>query len=297
MATESTIVAAIGLGRMGGAIARNICSAGFEVRVFNRTRAKAEPFAALGATVAASPAEASRDADVVITNLLDDVSVLDCLTREDGLLAGMKPGAVHVGTTTVSPGLATEAARLHAEAGSRYVAGPIVGRPPQAKTGELMTVVAGEADAIEAARPVLEAYTSSIMSVGEAHATANSIKLAINYFSISLVELMGELYAFAEKSGIGVDRMRDLVQWLLKHPAFVSYSENIAARRFEPAGFSLRAGHKDVQLMLQAAVDVRAPLKYGSLIRDKLITALARGMDELDWSSIYEITRAEAGLE
>lgn len=297
MTSERTIVAAVGLGRMGGAIARNICGAGFEVQVFNRTPAKAEPLLALGATLAASPAEAASDADVVVTNLLDDASVLDCLTREDGLLAGMKPGAVHVGTTTVSPGLATEAARLHAEAGSRYVAGPVAGRPEQARTGELLTVVAGEADAIEAARPVLEAYTSSIMSVGETHATANSVKLAINYFSISVVELMGQLYAFAEKSGIGIERMRDLVQWLLEHPAFVSYSENIAARRFEPAGFSLRAGHKDVRLMLEASVDVRAPLKYGSLIQDKLITALARGMDELDWSSIYEITRSEAGLE
>lgn len=297
MAAENAIVAAIGLGRMGGAIARNICRAGFEVRVFNRTPAKAEPFVALGATAAASPAEAACDADVVVTNLLDDASVLEYLTREDGVLAGMKAGAVHVGTTTVSPGFATEAARLHAEAGSHYVAGPVVGRPEQAEAGELLTVVAGEEEAIEAARPVLEAYTSSIMSVGETHADANSVKLAINYFSISLVELMGELYAFAEKSGIGVERMRDLVQWLLKHPAFVSYSENIAARRFEPAGFSLRAGHKDVQLMLEASVDVRAPLKYGSLIRDKLITALARGMDELDWSAIYEITRSEAGLE
>lgn len=297
MAGERT-VAAIGLGKMGSAIARNICKAGFNVRVYNRTAAKAEPFAALGATVTTSPAEAARGAEVVVTNLLDDASVLQTLQGENGVLAGMAPGAVHVGTTTVSPRSATEVAQLHAASGSRYVAGPVVGRPEQAQAGELLAILAGEQDAIELVRPVVEAYASNILAAGETHADANYLKLAVNYFAISTIELMGQLYAFAEKSGVGVEPMTGLIQMLLRHPAITAYAENIAARRFEPAGFALTAGFKDVMLMLEASNEVCVPLRYASLIRDKFLTALGRGdMNELDWSSIYEITRAEANLK
>jgi 3-hydroxyisobutyrate dehydrogenase-like beta-hydroxyacid dehydrogenase len=296
MATKTT-VAAIGLGKIGSAIARQLCEADLDVRVFNRTRAKAEPFAALGATVAASPAEAVDGATVVITNLLGDASVQEMLL-DQGLLAAMAPGSVHVSTSTVSPRSATEVAALHAEAGSRFVAGPVVGRPEQAEQGQLTTLLGGASEAIELARPVISVYAARLVEVGPDPAVANSLKLGINYWAISMIELFGQLYAYAEKSGIGVELMRDTVKSLLHHPAFQSYADSIAARTYSPAGFALPAGFKDVHLMLEVSTSTRTPLKYGNVVRDKLLTALGRrDMDDLDWSAIYEITRAEAGLE
>lgn len=282
---------------MGSAIARNLGGTDLDLVVYNRTTSKARPFEELGAEVALSPREAAAEADVVISNLLDDESVYDCLLGEEGLLAGMRDGAVHVGTTTISPAAADDYGRLHAEAGSAYVAGPVVGRPDTAEAGELLTFLAGEERAVDRARPVVEAYTSEIITVGETYAHANTIKLAINYFAISMVELMGQLYALSDKSGVGVERMREIIPMLLQRSVFVKYSQKIADREFEPAGFEMSSGMKDVQLMLDEARRVGAPLKFGRVISDKMITGLAHGTGALDWSAVYEVSRWEAGLD
>jgi 3-hydroxyisobutyrate dehydrogenase-like beta-hydroxyacid dehydrogenase len=290
-------VAFIGLGRMGAAIANNILEAGFDLTVHNRTPSKMEPLIAKGAVGASSPREAVAGADFVVTCLLDDESVLANATGEDGILAGLKPGRIHIGTTTVSPGHAAQMAQLHAEHGSYYVAGPVVGRPDAADTGELLTYVAGDPDAISRCDRLFDAYTMQCTNLGTNHSVANSVKLAINYTVISLVELMGQVYAYAEKSEIDLELMEQLFGVIFGHPAIKQYMERIRTRTFDEAGFELISGFKDVQLMLQASTDARAPLNYGSTIREKFITAIAHGMEYRDWSAIYEVTRMNAGLE
>jgi len=208
----------------------------------------------------------------------------------------LKQGGIHIGTTTVSPGHARHMAELHRAHGSHYIAGPVVGRPDAAESGKLLTYVAGDQAAIASCGRLFEAYTMQCTNMGTEHQVANSVKLFINYTVISLVELFGQVYAFAEKSGIDLEFAQQLIHILLEHPAIKQYTQRIRTREFE-AGFELVSGFKDVQLMLQASTDVRAPLNYGSVIREKLITALAHGMDKRDWSAIYEITRMNAGLE
>jgi len=109
--------------------------------------------------------------------------------------------------------------------------------------------------------------------------------------------LIGQVYTFSEKSGIDLELMQGLILKIFTHPAFNGYVERIRTRTFEDAAFELVAGFKDVQLMLAASTDVRAPLPYASLIREKFLAALAEGMDHHDWSAIYEITRMNAGLQ
>ena len=135
MSNEGTTVACIGLGRMGAGIASSIQRAGFTLRVYNRTAAKMQPFADEGATAAESPKDAATGADVVVTNLMDDASVLDTVTAGDGILAGLGAGRIHIDTTTISPRCARQLAELHAEHGNRFVAGPVVGRPDVAAKG------------------------------------------------------------------------------------------------------------------------------------------------------------------
>jgi 3-hydroxyisobutyrate dehydrogenase-like beta-hydroxyacid dehydrogenase len=296
MSESQTTVAMLGLGRMGSAIARNIARGPFDLRVYNRTAAKAEPFRELGATVASDLAEAVDGADVVVSCLMDDRSLLDTVGGTDGIAAAMAPGAVHVGTTTISPGVATEAARLHAAAGNHYVAGPVVGRPDAAEAGTLLTIVAGQPEALTRARSVLDAYTHSVLPVGAEHAAANYLKLGVNYFAISFIELTSQLYAFSEKNGVGVETMSHVIPKLLHNPAFVKYAGTVAAREFQPAGFALTGGIKDVELMRAASAEVGAPLLYGDIVHRKMQTALEQGRGEDDWSVIYEIARAEAGL-
>jgi 3-hydroxyisobutyrate dehydrogenase-like beta-hydroxyacid dehydrogenase len=112
---------------------------------------------------------------------------------------------------------------------------------------------------------------------------------------VPLVELFSEVFVLVEKSGIDLELMNDLVMAVLAHPAMKEYTARIRSREFEPA-FDLRAGFKDVELMLQASSEVQAPLAIASIIRDKFLSALAHGMAERDWSAIYEVTRTNAGL-
>jgi 3-hydroxyisobutyrate dehydrogenase-like beta-hydroxyacid dehydrogenase len=289
----SISVACVGLGRMGTGIAANIQRAGFSLTVYNRSGEKTKSFVEAGAKAAASPREAVASADIVITNLMDDASVLGVIEGEAGILAGMGAGAVHVGTTTISPRLSTQLARMHAERGTRYVAGPVAGRPDAAAAGKLFTFLAGEDDAIERARTVISSYAQQLIVTGKDPAVAMSMKLAGNFLVASLLELMGETYVFAESRGVDASILTNMLKHFM--PAATEYIERISTRDFGRAGFTLDGGTKDVTLILEAAAEVNAPLSYASVVRDKCLAAKALGMGQLDWSCLTEVSRLAAG--
>jgi 3-hydroxyisobutyrate dehydrogenase-like beta-hydroxyacid dehydrogenase len=292
MSLNDIQIACIGLGRMGVGIARNIQASGCRLVVYNRTYAKMQPFVAAGAEPARTAREAASAADFVITSLMDDQSVFDTLLREDGMLAGMRPGAIHIGTSTISPGCSVRCAELHRGQGSHYVAAPVFGRPDAAGAGKLFTFVAGEAEVIERARPVLSTYTQSIVVLGEDPAAAASMKLAGNFFGASLLEVIGQAFAFAEKRGV-LDPMANMLKGFL--PPMTEYVDRIAARNYKQPGFTLDAGLKDVRLILEAAGEVHVPLPFASVIRDKCLAAQAHGFSDQDWCSFTEIARLNAG--
>ncbi len=298
MANESEIrhIAVIGLGRMGSGIARNLLRAGFQLTVYNRTAAKMQPLIAAGATGAPSPRAAVAEAEVVLTSLMDDASVLEMLLADDGVLAGLPHDAIHIGTSTVSPDCATRAAELHRQHGSTYIAAPVVGRPDAAEAGKLQTFVAGNAQAIARCERIFAAYTAGTLNVGTEPRLANSLKLAMNYIIVSLVDLMGQVYAFAERSGIDLQLVNLILANIVAPQGLKDYAERVRTRQFEPAGFELIAGLKDVQLMLQASTETRVALPYADIVREKLLAAAAHGMEHKDWSATYEITRMNAGL-
>jgi len=296
MPREIRKVGFIGLGRVGAAMARNILKAGFDLMVYNRTPEKATPLLEKGASRAESPREAAARSDAVITCLLDDRSTLDAVAGDRGLLAGMRPGGIHIGTATMSPGCAAQLAELHRAHGSHYVAGPVVGRIDAAEAGTLRTYVAGNPTVIGRCHRLFAAYAQDTVNVGKDHPVANSVKLTINYMALSMIELMGQVYAFAEKSGIEPQLAHDLILWMLGHPAPRQYAAKIWKRDFDDVGFALTAGFKDLQLMLQASTDTRVALSYANIIREKFLAAMAHGMGERDWSAISEITRMNAGL-
>ncbi len=286
----------IGLGKMGTPIARNIIKAGFDVTVYNRTPEKMKSLIEEGAKGASSPREAAQESDVVLTCLMDDQTELDNTFGEDGLLAGLKPGGIHIGTATISPSCAATLEKAHKSNGSHYVAAPLFGRPDAAAAGTLLTYVAGDKETIEACRQLFDAYSGKHIFMGEDPKVVNSIKLTMNFILVSLIELFSEAYTFAEKNGIEPEFTQELIMTVLQHPVLKEYAQRLRTQDFEPAAFALIAGHKDVELMLQASTNARAPLPFASVIREKFLTALANGMAEKDWSAIYEVTRANAGL-
>lgn len=290
-------VAFIGLGRMGSGMARNILKAGFKLTVYNRTAEKIQPFAEAGAVSAGSPKEAATGVDVVVTCIMDDQSVLGTVTGDQGILAGLKPEAVHIGTSTISPHCATHLAALHTAHGSHYVAAPVVGGPDVAEAGRLITFVAGHPVVIAKCRHLFDAYAQDVIHVGDAPAIANSLKLTFNYMLMSVVDLMGQVYVFGEKSGIAPQHLAMLLARMFNHPVLQEYATRTHTRNFDEVGFDLPSALKDVQLILQASTDTRVILPYASLIREKLLTAIANGMEGKDWSAIYEVARMNAGLK
>ncbi len=286
----------MGLGRMGTHMANNIHKAGFDLVIHNRSKEKMQAFVEKGVRAADTPRGAATDVDVVITCLMDDQSMLDNVMGEDGILAGLKPGGIHIGTATISPSCARKLSELHQAHGSDYVSAPIFGRPDAAEAGTLLSYISGNPEAISACENLFNAYTGKHINMGEDPGVVNSIKLAMNFMLVALVELYAEVYTFAEKSGIDLEFTEGLIHTVLAHPVMHEYTTRIRIREFEPAAFALSAGFKDVELMLQASSHVQAPLPIAGMARDKFLTALANGMAEKDWSAVSEIARGQAAL-
>src|SRR3984893_7627107 len=145
MSAQQISVACLGLGRIGVGIAQSIQRAGHRLTVYNRSPEKTKSFSGSQTTIARTPREAAAGADIVLTCLMDDKSVLENMLGENGILAGMRPGAIHIGTSTVTPKATTHFAKLHADHGSHYLAATFAGHPEHAAAGKLMSFVAGAA--------------------------------------------------------------------------------------------------------------------------------------------------------
>ena len=298
MATQQLSVACLGLGRIGAGIAQSIQRAGHRLTVYNRTPEKTKSFATSHTTIARSPRDAAAQADIVLTCLMDDASVLENMVGANGILAGLPPGAIHIGTSTVTPKGTTHFAKLHADRGSHYLAATFAGHPDHAAAGKLVSFVAGEPAIVERARPVLEAYNAKLLVIGDNPALAASFKLTVNFFAACLLETMGEAFTFAEKQGVNPETLGTMIKELLQHPAMPRYVEKIRTRNFEEVlGSTLDGvGSKDLRLITETAADVRVPLPFASVVRDKIIAAQARGLGNCDWSVFTEIARLNAGL-
>jgi 3-hydroxyisobutyrate dehydrogenase-like beta-hydroxyacid dehydrogenase len=298
MAKPALSVAVIGLGRMGSGMAQSILRAGFPLIVYNRSRAKTDPLVAAGARTADSPREAARSADIVLTSLLDDDSVLAMMTAPDGILAGLPRTAVHLSTTTISPAASTALAEMHRQHGSHYVATNVLGRPTSAAAGALAALIAGEPGIIARVRPVLETFTNMIVEVGEHPANAARMKLTVNFFLSGLLEVMSETFVFAEKHGLETAIVQNLMlNQVFPNPAVTEYADRIRTGHFDAAGATLITGLKDLTLILSEAADVRAPLPIADLVRNNILKSLARGEDDLDWCVSTRANRIAAGLE
>ncbi len=290
-------VGVIGLGRMGVPMAVNLRAAGHELVLYNRTKAAAEQVAADGGTVAETPAAAARDVDVVITMLADDDATRAVTFGPDGIIAGLPAGGVHVGCSTIGVTLAEELAAAHAGAGQHYVSAPVFGRPDAAAARALRIVAAGPAEAIAHVRPVLDAVGHETFVVGDVPSLANVVKLAGNFMIAAMLETLGEAFALTGKAGIPPARFLDVLNGtFFALPIFANYAKAVVEERYEPAGFKLVLGLKDVRLALEAAGEVTVPMPLASLVRDHFLSGVARGYGEQDWTALARVVAEDAGL-
>jgi 3-hydroxyisobutyrate dehydrogenase-like beta-hydroxyacid dehydrogenase len=285
-------VGIVGLGKMGAGIGARILLANFSLAVWNRSPAPLKPLVDASATSTPTARHLAATSDVVLTCLTGDEAILEVMQGPDGLLAGLKPDAIHLCLMTISPQCADELERMHEVHGSRFVSGPVSGRPDAAAAGSLLTYLAGPADAIATVKPLCSAYANNVVVVGERPRAANCLKLSINFTLCSIMEVFGEAYTFAEKCGVNPDLLNDWYQMSFAHPAIKTYANKIRGRDFDTAiGYTMTGGLKDVRLMLSTAQEVGMNLEMASLVEAKTLAAIEAGMSDSDWTGFTEITR------
>ena len=287
----------IGLGNMGLPMARSLLKAGHKVRVYNRTLSRAEPLEKEGAVVAKTPAEASGG-DAVITMLANDQAVEAIVFGENGLLQGLKPGAAHISASTITVALSERLQHAHAAARQIYIAAPVFGRPEAAAAAKLFVVAAGEKAAVDRLQPLFDAIGQRSFFVSEHAPDANLVKLGGNFLIASVIESLAETIALVRKYGIEPDRFVGIMtETLFNAPVYKTYGALIAEEKYEPAGFKMGLGLKDVRSVLAAAEAKSVAMPVGSAIRDRFLSAIARGNGELDWSALAKTTAEDAGLK
>ncbi|MEU8921263.1 NAD(P)-dependent oxidoreductase [Kitasatospora sp. NPDC048545] len=289
-----TTVGFVGLGAMGRGMAGSLLRAGHAVRVWNRSPGPVAALAAEGAQAADSLADVFA-ADTVVSMLADDDAV-ERLLLDPALLDGAA-ATLHVNMATVSLALAERAEALHAEHGIGYVAAPVLGRPPVAAEGRLNILTAGAADLLTRAEPLFAAMGERTWHFGESPRQANTAKISVNFLLACAIESMAEACSLADANGVRpTDLIEMLTGTLFPGPVYSGYGAMVAERRYEPAGFRLPLGLKDVGLALEAGAARHVPLPFGSILRDAFLDALAHGDGDKDWAAVAAVARRRAGL-
>ena len=284
-----------GLGQMGRPMAGRLLEAGHKLKVYNRTRAAAEPLEKRGAVVVERP-EALADREVVVTMLADDAAV-EAVWLSSGLAARLRGGSVHVNMATVSMATSRKLASVHEKSGSSYVAAPVFGRPPVAEQGQLDVIAAGPAAALERCQPLLKAMAKQVFVVGAEPEKANAVKIARNFLLATIIESLGEAFALVRKCGVEPDAFHNiLTSTSLNAPAYRNYGALMVKQAWRPAQFSMNLGLKDIELALATAAEAGAPLPSAEMIRRHIKEAIASGRGEEDAVALAGFIASKAGL-
>jgi 3-hydroxyisobutyrate dehydrogenase-like beta-hydroxyacid dehydrogenase len=189
-------------------------------------------------------------------------------------------------------------AESHRQRQQHYLAAPVFGRPEAATAAKLFVVVAGKAEQIQRCQPLFDAMGQRTFTLGEEAHTANVIKLGGNFLISTVIESLGEAFAFGRKFGVDAQVFLEiLTNSLFPAPVYKGYGSMIASDVFEPAGFKMPLGFKDNRLLLAAAEEAAVPMPMASLIHDRFVAALAQGLNEADWAGIARIAYLNAGLQ
>ena len=276
-------IAFLGLGKMGAPIAWHLLNAGHELTVWNRDPAKTAALAALGASVAHTPAEASEGKEVILTMLFDDAANEAVLFGTDGAIAHLAPGALHIALSTISVALSKRIAEEHALCGQQYVAAPVFGRPNVAEDGKLWIVAAGLETSIAKARPLLEAFSRGITVAGSEPSQAHAVKLAGNFLITMMIQSLSEVFVFAQASGIDPATLLETVNSaLFQSPFYAAYGKVMLNPPATP-GATIALGNKDLTLFLEAAGSSGVHPTLANRMADRFAEAIADGLANADW--------------
>jgi hypothetical protein len=289
MMTEQNTVSLIGLGSMGRALGARLIEQGFDLEVWNRSQAPVDSLISLGAR--GVELHQAFQNETVISFLSNDAAAL--VVFSDELLASAAPNTIHINMSTLSTDASRVLAARHAAHNVAYLASPVLGRPAAITAGKLLVIVAGAEQHLLKVSTVLEKLSAKVWFVGEQHEKSNLVKIGLNYNIIHALQALGESISLIEAGG--VDPLTFIE--ILTHTAFTGavysgYGPMIVNRQYEPAGFAMALGLKDVKLVEQAADELDLKLAVAPILRELFETALEDpSLATLDWSAVAEVTR------
>jgi 3-hydroxyisobutyrate dehydrogenase-like beta-hydroxyacid dehydrogenase len=291
---DSMKIGFIGLGRMGGHVAANLLKAGHQVTVYNRSQGPVQELVAKGAVAAKTPEEALQG-DAVFSMLSND-QVMRELGLAGPLLEKAAKGLIHVNLATISVAFAQELSAAHHKAGLAYISSPVFGRPEMAEQAALVLVAGGDDAALKKMQPVFDTIGARTVTM-DAPEKANLFKICGNFMIASELESIGEAFALLRKGGVDPSLFHDVMSGrLFTGAVFKSYGTMILNRVYEPAGFALTLGLKDVNLARSAAEGMGMTMPTADLLKTHYDEAVSWGWQDRDWAAIGEVPAKKAGV-
>lgn len=294
----------LGLGAMGSGMAARLVESGFEVTVYNRTRAKSERLGELGAKVADTPAQAADGADLVVLSLAEAAvvekvlfgsgSVGDAVLGSDGALATLPKGALVADASTVPPGFAQELDVRVTRAGFRFLDARILGNAEHARDGELRFMVGGPEADLETARPAFSALAKEITHLGPVGAGA-TMKLVLNLLMGIEMQALAEAVVFGERAGLPREAVIKAIAASGFSSPVMKFKCGVMARRdFEQPDFRLSLMRKDLGLVLDECRRLQVPMPASAASWSALSGAVEQGLGDLDCAAILQYVEDSA---
>jgi 3-hydroxyisobutyrate dehydrogenase-like beta-hydroxyacid dehydrogenase len=278
----------VGLGMMGGRIAKRLLDTGHTVSGYNRTRAKAEALIQAGMQWQDSPKKVAQAADVTFSMVADSAALSSITEGDDGILAGLSAGKIYVDMSTVSPKLTRLIASRAADSGAQALDAPVSGSLPAAESGSLIIFVGGSAETLEKVRPIFEQIGQKIIHVG-GNGQAMAIKIAINLnLPVQLVSLF-EGVLLAERSGVPRAQALDALLNSVAASTAMKYRAPFMLKMPEEVWFSAAMMKKDIQIALELGEDTGVNLKTAKLVDELLDQAIALGWGGEDFAVLYRV--------
>ena len=287
----------IGLGGMGGGMATRLAESGYEVTVYNRTREKAEPVAALGARVAESPADAARDADVVMLSLSNQNVVETLLFGDDGAAEALRDDGFILDLSTVPPDFARELASRAQADGKHALDTCVLGAPHHARSGELRVMVGGSEEDFHAVEDILNTIGKEVTYLGP-NGLGATMKLVLNMLMGVQMPALAEAVVFGERAGLPRDAILKMIAGSgYSSPVMNFRCPMMAERQFQRVAFALALMEKDMALVVNEAREHGVPMPVAETAKEALSNASEQGLGGFDVSAILAYQEKLAGMD
>ena len=285
----------VGLGVMGGGVAKRLLDAGHTVTGWNRTKEKAQWLLDAGMQWGETPRDVAERSEIVFTMVTNTAAVKAVTEGADGILAGLTPGKVYADMSTASPENSRSLAARVSELGADMIDAPVSGSVITLEQGKLSVMVGGEPEVVERVRPVLEAIGPKVIHVGP-NGAAVTMKIAVNLSLAVQMAAFSEGVLLAEKSGIAREKAVEVMLSSVIASPMVAYRGPFVLEQPDEAWFDVNMMQKDLNLALELGRAVDVPLPTTSATNELLTSARAMGLADRDFAALFDVLAAMSGI-